>query len=336
LQKVADGQTGSITAFLFQGTRCKCQPKNQAPDNDMADRFWRLKEEGLGKTFSSDAAIIDIRRKTDEPTSIDLLPGAVIGGVYGIVRLIAKGGMGEVYLAQHLTLGKTCALKLIPPDQVTEVTWQRFQNEAKSVAGLEHVNLVRVTDLGIHEGCLPFYAMEYIDGQTLAGMLVSRGPLPLKMVLDIFIQICDGVDYAHRNGVIHRDLKPANIMLSKAQTGKLTVKILDFGLVKLTKKDRNQQSLTSVGEIFGSPFYMSPEQCIGGKIDNRSDIYSLGCTMFESLTGRPPFLGPSPVEIVSGHQTVDPPSLDSVVGAKVFPEALEVVLCWPRCSGKIP
>src|SRR5208283_2553297 len=138
--------------------------------------------------------------------------------------------------AKHLTLGKTCALKLIPPDQVTDIIWQRFQNEARTIASLDHINLVKVTDLGIHQGCLPYYAMEYVDGQTMADMLKNTSPLPLPMVLDIFMQICDGVDYAHRKGVVHRDLKPGNIMLGKSQGGKFSVKILDFGLVKIVQK----------------------------------------------------------------------------------------------------
>src|ERR1700679_2157731 len=114
-----------------------------------------------------------MQERHPETTSntVDALKDAIIGGVYRIFQSIGRGGMGEVYLAQHLTLGKTCALKLIPPDQVTDTIWQRFQNEARTIASLNHVNLVKVTDLGIHEGCLPYYAMEYIEGQTLADML---------------------------------------------------------------------------------------------------------------------------------------------------------------------
>ncbi len=220
-----------------------------------------------------------------------LAPGATIGGAYTIVRLIGCGGMGEVYLANHGTLSKQCALKVIPPEQVTEIGWLRFQAEAKAVAKLEHINLVRVTDLGIHDGCLPFYAMDYVEGKNLADLVSEYGPMPLTAFLDIFLQVCDGVDCAHRNGILHRDLKPANIMVLEAAKGKRLAKVLDFGLAKLTKHDRSKQSLTAVGDVFGSPFYMSPEQCTGDKLDRRSDIYSLGCTMFECLTGQPPFTG---------------------------------------------
>jgi serine/threonine protein kinase/Tfp pilus assembly protein PilF len=300
-------------------------PKDQSADGEMAEKFLKLKEADAGNTFNSQSTTDPSDGKKAD-LSIDLLQGAVIGGIYRINKLIGKGGMGEVYLAEHLTLAKTCAVKLIPPHRVTDSSWQRFQNEAKSIAGLDHINLVKVWDLGVHEGCLPYYAMEYIDGQILADMLETYGSMPLNVVLDVFMQICDGIDYAHKTGLVHRDLKPANIMLVKSQAGKLSVKVLDFGLVKLTQNDRHKQSLTLVGTVIGSPYYMSPEQCAGGAIDNRSDIYSVGCTMFESLTGRPPFIGGSPVETVHYHQTTDPPSLESIVGPHVFPQSMEVVL----------
>jgi serine/threonine protein kinase len=257
---------------------------------------------------------------------VDLAEGAVIAGTYQIVRLIGRGGMGEVYLARHLTLGKLCALKAIPPDQLTDVGWHRFQIEARLFSSLDHINLVRVSDLGIHEGCLPFYAMDYIDGQTLSDLVAQNGPLPVKEAVEIFSQVCDGLEVAHRHGIIHRDLKPANIMISRSRSGASTVKILDFGLAKLTQQDREKQSLTAVGEVFGSPYYMSPEQCSGEKIDNRADIYSIGCTMFECLTERPPFSGNLALAIINGHQFSPPPTLESIVGPGVFPESLELVM----------
>jgi len=286
---------------------------------NMPKKLRKLRKTHEGITFGK----VDEKKKGSD---INLVEGAVIGGIYRIDKRIGQGGMGEVYLAEHIALAKKCALKVIPPEQVTDVGWQRFQTEAKAVARLDHVNLVKVSDLGIHEGCLPFYAMEYVDGETMADILIRDKTLPLQTTLEIFMQLCDGLDYAHRNSIVHRDLKPANIMLSKGHGSKYSVKVLDFGLAKLTQQDKNKQSLTAVGEIFGSPFYMSPEQCGGEKIDNRSDIYSLGCTMFECLTGRPPFVGRLAAAIVYSHQEAEAPSLESVVGPKHFPEALEVVM----------
>ncbi len=288
----------------------------------MSQKLWKLKQSDAGDTFSD--SDFDGIFKTG-PRSIGLAKGAIIGGAYKIIRLIGRGAMGEVYLAEHITLNKRCALKVIPPEQVTEIGWLRFQTEARSVAKLDHANLVKVSDLGIHDHCLPYYAMEYVDGRSMADLLRDQGPMPLKTALAIFDQICDGLDYAHRNSIIHRDIKPANIMLTKGTDGTITVKVLDFGLAKLTQQDRHTQSLTSVGEVMGSPFYMSPEQCEGGRIDRRSDIYSLGCTMFECLVGSPPFDDDEPAVIVNNHLSADAPTLESVVGLGVFPESMEVV-----------
>jgi serine/threonine protein kinase len=259
-------------------------------------------------------------------TSIGLAPGATIGGAYTVIELIERGGMGEVYLARHEMLGKKCALKVIPPEQVTEMGWQRFQLEARAVAKLDHINLVRVTDLGIHDGCLPYYAMDYVEGQNLAEILAASGPMSLSDTLAIFMQVCDGVDCAHRSGILHRDLKPANIMVVPDKTGHKLVKILDFGLAKLTSHDRTKQSLTAVGDVFGSPFYMSPEQCNGDKLDRRSDIYSIGCTMFECLTGLPPFTGHQVSAVIFSQLEADPPSLESIAGKGRYPASMEIVM----------
>jgi serine/threonine protein kinase len=315
-------QDGSLTGYLFQSTRCKCTPDPAFAEGKMSARFWKLKEEGRGPLFES----APVEGRGSHTGAIDLIPGATVGGVYVIIRLIGRGGMGEVYLAKHTTLAKKCALKVVPPEKVTEIGWQRFQMEAKAVAKLEHINLVRVTDLGIHDGCLPYCAMDFVEGQNLAELLAGQGPMPLNAVLETFMQVCDGVECAHHSGILHRDLKPANIMLTRAPTGKLLVKVLDFGLAKLTRHDRTKQSLTAVGEVFGSPPYMSPEQCTGDRIDNRSDIYSIGCTMFECLTGRPPFLSERAQAILRLHFEADPPTLESIVGPGVLPMSMEVVV----------
>jgi serine/threonine protein kinase len=348
------GRVGSITTFLFQDVRCKCQADKNFGPGFMAARLLKLKQSEMGSTFSdervaeSEATVAApqsgtvaqkkmpapespqrVQRKQEQASKsvgIGLAKGAIIGGAYRIVALIGKGGMGEVYLSEHRMLDKKCALKVIPPEQVTEIGWLRFQAEARAVAKLDHINIVKVLDLGIHEGCLPFYAMEYVSGKTMAALLNAHGPMPLNTALDIFDQICDGLDCSHRNGIIHRDLKPANIMLSRASDGKISVKILDFGLAKLAQHDRHRQSLTALGEIMGSPFYMSPEQCEGDKIDRRSDIYSLGCNLFECLTGRPPFDRDLSAAIIRAHLMEEAPSLESATGRGIFPESMEVIL----------
>lgn len=335
LYKAGQSKPGSLTGYLFQDTRCRCVEDEKFDSSSMSQRFWKLKqEEGAG--FKSSQTI---QESTTKELHVDLIEGAVIAGAYEIVKLIGRGGMGEVYLAKHKTLGKPCALKVIPPEQVNDVGWQRFQTEAKLFAKLDHINLVRVSDLGIHEGCLPFYAMDFIEGKTLSDYVAQNGILSLQEAIEIFKQVCDGVGFAHRHGIIHRDLKPANIMINGSVASPhqsktrgqnrpeaLTVKILDFGLAKLTQHDRDQQSLTAIGEVFGSPFYMSPEQCSGEKVDNRSDIYSVGCALFESLTERPPFSATIAAAVMNGHMLSDPPSLESIVGPGRFPESMELVL----------
>jgi serine/threonine protein kinase len=322
LQIATESKDGSLTGFLFQSTRCKCPPDQAFADGKMSAKFWKLKQADSSTIFTT----VVTEPSRGAPNSIGLVPGATIGGAYKIIELIGRGGMGEVYLARHETLGKKCALKVIPPEEVTSIGWQRFQLEARAVAKLDHVNLVRVTDLGIHDGCLPFYAMDYVEGKNLAELLAERGPIPLITMLEIFMQVCDGVECAHRSGILHRDLKPANIMVATTRSGTTQAKVLDFGLAKLTGHDRNKQSLTAVGDVFGSPFYMSPEQCNGDKLDDRSDIYSLGCTMFECLTGRPPFAGDLATTVFFGHLEADPPSLETIVGPGRYPASMEIVL----------
>ncbi len=318
---VPDARAEAMATNFPAPIECTCA---KPFDAQMSLRFNQLKESGKGTIF--------ITRDSSPGSAaapapaVGLLAGATIGGVYQIEKLIGRGGMGEVYLAEHATLGKKCALKVIPPDQVTDVSWKRFQLEAKTVARLEHVNLVRVTDLGIHEGCLPFYAMEYLKGKNLAEMLHEFGPMPLNEALEVFLQVCDGVECAHQHGVLHRDLKPANIMLTRSGSGQLVVKVLDFGLAKLTKHDRFRQSLTTVGDVFGSPSYMSPEHCGGEELDIRSDIYSIGCTLFEALAGRPPFHSNVPGAVFFGHLESKAPTLNSVANEEKFSPAMEAIV----------
>jgi serine/threonine protein kinase len=318
------GGSAAITGVFSSHSACQCRAEDFLSGDGMAERFMKLKEAEANRVFASVTKNV-VAGRENLPEAINLMPGAVIGKIYKIITLLGKGGMGEVYLANNLSLAKVCALKVIPPAQVTDTSWKRFQNEARAIAGLEHVNLVKVTDLGLHEGCLPFYAMEYVEGETLTDRLSDREPIALNVALDIFLQLCDGLDYAHRRGVVHRDLKPGNIMLTKRQGDKCLVKILDFGLVKLTRTDKNHQGLTRVGEVFGTPYYMSPEQCLGARIDGRSDIYSIGCVLFETLTGEVPFMGENAVDTIMLHQTEAPPTLTSVLGSGVS-QSLENVI----------
>lgn len=261
--------------------------------------------------------------------------GTVIGGKFRIVSLIGMGGMGIVYLAEHVALQKRYALKILAPDLVNEQNWLRFKSEAKILAGLNHPTLVNVYDLGIHADSVPFYAMDYIEGFTVEDLLCDAQPLTVDRTIDIFLVVLDGLAYAHRNGVIHRDIKPGNILLQAGGPGvSQSVKILDFGISKLLDTRHGEQYLTAIGEIFGSPYYMSPEQCAGEIVDSKSDIYSVGCAMFETLTGYVPFDGETPLETALMHQEDDVPLLGELCQEKHFPESLDFVI--GKCMAKAP
>lgn len=232
--------------------------------------------------------------------------GDVIGESYQLIDLIGQGGMGVVYRVQHLILGKQYALKLLAPNQINNQNWRRFEQEGRSLARLNHANIVAIHNMGIDKGC-PYFVMDWLAGISLADQIKSSGPLSNEENVDIYLQICAGLSCAHKSGIIHRDIKPGNIMLVPSATG-LQVKIVDFGMARLqTATGNNIQALTANGEIFGSPYYMSPEQTLGEEMDASSDIYSLGCSLFETLTGRVPFAGATAIQTLMMHQEAEPP-----------------------------
>lgn len=265
----------------------------------------------------------------------DLPEGTIIGGAFQIAKPIGRGGMGTVYEVNHLALGRKCALKILSPELVNEVNWKRFQKEAKAIAGLSHPSLVHIYDLGIHNNRLPFYAMDLLKGEDLETRILKKGPLNLIETVKLVLKLLDGIAYAHKHGIIHRDLKPANILLTNEANGETSVKILDFGIAKLAGLDdeSDDQYMTSTGEIFGSPFYMSPEQCMGETVDTRSDIYSIGCTLYEMLTGQVPLDGGSPLDTVMLHLEELPKSLSEKSG-RSFPKSIETVVA--RSMAKLP
>jgi len=262
-------------------------------------------------------------------------PGAIIGDAYEILSFIGAGGMGNVYRVRHTILRTEYALKTLSSDKVTEVAWRRFQVEAQAIARMNHPNIVGIYNLGLHQGQLPFYVMDILSGSTLAQLLEQKKYLEVDEALKIFVEVCVGIGYAHKKGIVHRDIKPGNIVvLDKADASGARVKIVDFGIAKLSHtKDLANQQLTGMGEVCGSPFYMSPEQCQAGKIDARSDTYSLGCTLFETLTGTTPFKGRNAMETMFFHSNNQPPTLKAACG-RSFPAELEAALA--KAMAKAP
>ncbi len=328
-------RAGSFTSFLFKELRCDCAvPAPSKSERVTAGKRTQTSERVAQKKQFTESLKLFSSASGDSSSEIMLPVGTVLGGMFRTLSLIGTGGMAAVYLAEHTTLPRRFAVKALAPDLVNQENWLRFQAEAKTMASLHHPSFVNVYDLGIHEGKVPFYAMDHVEGRSLEEILAETGPIELERALDIFLEVINGLAYAHRNGIIHRDIKPANIMLCTANRDS-AIKILDFGISKLVGAATSQdQSLTKAGDIFGSPYYMSPEQCLGESVDARSDIYSIGCTLFETLTGFVPFEGTSQLETVMMHQEDTPPLLSEVMPEKGFTTSLEAVIS--TCLAKLP
>jgi len=230
--------------------------------------------------------------------------------------------MGVVFHCQHLILGKEYALKLLSSDSLTAESWSRFQSEAKALARLHHSGVVGIHNMGIDKNQCPYYVMDLLAGSSLAQLVRKERRISVKRSLNIFIQLADALDAAHQQGIIHRDIKPSNIMVV-AEAGGESVKLVDFGIARLSNRGLDRQFETIAGSVFGTPFYMSPEQGVGRTVDERSDIYSLGCALFEALTGVPPLCGANAMETVMLHQTEPVPALNEVYSKGEFDPGLE-------------
>ncbi len=240
------------------------------------------------------------------PSADDFLPGMVFEERYEIVSLIGSGGMGAVYKARQISVDRFVALKVLHPDLVADpISKRRFEHEAKAASTLMHPNLIVVHDFGFSKKGQPFIVMDYLEGPTLHDFIEENGPLDLNHLIRVFIQCCRALSHAHRKNVIHRDIKPCNIVLSLGDsTDPEFVKVLDFGIAKVLDKDSTRkfdQNLTNTGNIVGSPFFMSPEQCCGLPVDARSDIYSLGCVLYAAATACAPFIGEDHLRTMYKH-----------------------------------
>lgn len=227
----------------------------------------------------------------------------ILADRYEIIDVIGEGGMGVVYKARHVLMKRVVAIKMLHESLIAnEVTRKRFEQEAQAISALNHPNILTVYDFGITQDNKPYLVVEFLEGTNLSDLLESETYLPEQRALHIFGQACSGLAHAHDKGIIHRDIKPSNFMLIKMGTDEDFVKIVDFGIAKLVQEGQKETiGLTSTGEIFGSPLYMSPEQCCGKPVDARSDVYSLGCVMYCTLTGRSPFAAENVPECLYKH-----------------------------------
>jgi serine/threonine protein kinase len=259
------------------------------------------------------------------PATGALIPGQIVCERYKIISVIGEGAMGCVYKVEQILLKKQFALKTLNSVFPSDSSMLRFHKEAQATSRLEHPNLARAFDFGLLESGHPFFVMEFVEGTTLSDHLKMVGRLPLETALRVFIPICFAMDYAHQAGIIHRDIKPGNIVLMSSQDAKVPfiAKIVDFGIAKIESEG---QTLTKTGEIFGTPLYMSPEQCDGVGIGNQSDIYSLGCVLYEALTGAPPFQGQSALSTMLQHRSATALSLREASLGLEFPDTLEKIV----------
>ena len=255
-------------------------------------------------------------------------------GQYRIVGTLAGGGMGNVLVGEHRLLGRRAAIKtLLPSLSAQPDLAHRFFTEARATSAIADPGVVQIYDFGYHVDGTAYIVMELLDGETLTGRLAHRGRLEVGEALRIARQCAGSLAAAHAHGIVHRDLKPDNISLvrdSEASGGERP-KLLDFGICKL--RGVPVRSQTHAGTIFGTPGYMSPEQCRGsGAIDHRSDIYALGCVLFHMATGRTPFGDKPPGDLMVAHMRDDPPAPSAVVPG-LPPELDDLVLC---CLEKDP
>ncbi|MBI4859979.1 MAG: serine/threonine protein kinase [Candidatus Riflebacteria bacterium] len=235
---------------------------------------------------------------------------------YQIEKILGEGGVGRVYLARDTELARHVAIKvLIYVDRADPVARQRFEEEARVCAALKHPNIVPLYHVGSEGGC-PYLVFEFVEGQDLARVLTTKKVLDAKRTLAIAADVLEGPAYAHARKVVHRDLKPGNILLREAGQSEIPM-ILDFGMAKTENRDRFQ---TRQGIVLGTPLYLAPEAIMDGRSLPATDLYSLGCVMFECLAGRPPFLAATDLAVLELHLEKPPPRLDEV--DKSLPKAL--------------
>jgi serine/threonine-protein kinase len=247
----------------------------------------------------------------------------VLGERYEIGGVLGRGGMAEVHRGRDLRLGREVAVKVLRHDLARDPSFQvRFRREAQAAASLNHPAIVAVYDTGEDRtttGATPYIVMEYVEGETLRDVIRREGHLSAERAMSLSADICGALDFSHRNGIVHRDVKPGNVMI----TPQGTVKVMDFGIARAVSD--SAATMTSTAAVIGTAQYLSPEQARGESVDARSDVYSMGCLLYELVTGAPPFSGDSPVAVAYQHVREDP-RLPSSINPKIPPELDAIVL----------
>jgi eukaryotic-like serine/threonine-protein kinase len=251
-------------------------------------------------------------RGESQGPAADSLVGRVLADRYEIERELGRGGMGVVYRARHVTLGRPVAIKVLHAKLSADpAVSKRFDREALAASKLDHPNCVQVIDFGTTADGLEYLVMQFLDGKELRDEL--GWPMNPRRAARLASQVLRALEHAHRKGLVHRDLKPENVFIVRDDDGEEQVKLVDFGIVKLLDAEGVHEKLTRAGLVFGTPRYMAPEQAAGGKIDERTDLYAVGILLHEMLRGKPPFDGDEAPIVLRMHMISDPPPLPADV-----------------------
>jgi serine/threonine protein kinase len=250
--------------------------------------------------------------------------GSLKDGRYRLEALLGEGAVGAVYRAVDEATGERVAFKQWHASVLNDEVHRRFEREATALLTLDHPNIVKVLGHGFVDG-VPYVALEYLEGQTVEDLLRNGTPLEPALALELARQALSAIAYAHAHQVVHRDLKPENMFVARDAHGRPLVKVLDYGLAKFMASDSvlsgGSTPLTAMGTRIGTPLYMPPEQAAGSSVDLAADVYAMGCVLFEMLTGRPPFMAETNVELISAHLLAPVPKLaDALPGMRVAPE----------------
>lgn len=259
--------------------------------------------------------------------NVDLVD-TVLADRYRVVKKLGEGGMGSVYLAEHTTINKRLAIKVLSPEfSHKQDLVDRFLQEARAASMIDQENVVEITDFGSTPNGSVFFVMEYLNGEDLSDTIKNQGSLPWSRVKPIMLQIVEALKAAHAAGIIHRDMKPENCFRIKRGSNEDFIKVLDFGIAKVTSDEGEGKNLTRTGMIFGTPEYMSPEQAKGERVDHRVDVYALGVILYELLTGKVPFTADTFMGILTKHM-FEPPAAPSTVvpDANIPPEVEAIIL----------
>lgn len=312
-KRQARGRSGSLTQFIFRFDLCTCQaPSGTRSGDPRGPRMAGLSEAGA--------------------EALDLPADSFPFGRYRPLQLLGSGASGEVYKAFDPLLKKFVAVKVLRT--LTAAQMVSFQEEARATSTLNHPGIVRLLDFGVTPGGTPYMVLDFIDGTVLSGYLEENAPLKWTECCDIAVKLCEALSYAHDHRVLHRDIQPGNVILSR-DAGALSVHLIDFGLAKIIQDQQSWRELPEGSQtLAGTPFYMSADTARGLPYDRRSEVYSLGCLIFEMLAGRPPFIGGSPLETLARHAEEMPPALADLIGSDIVPGWLQNVV--EKCLAKEP